>query len=144
MLIILGKYLFQHKNMSFQQHRKYFHWPGILFPKTKPISIGITYKRLNQTRFLEQIITEFKALGLNDEHYILEDCYINPLFEVKWLLTDQTKFCKFLKNFLWIKQNMLNFVWLMASSNWYASCPTRIASNNYTLINHILRNTLLL
>ena len=29
----------------------------LLFPKAKPISIGVIYKPPNQTRFLEQIIT---------------------------------------------------------------------------------------
>ena len=46
----------------------------LLFSKTKPITIGVIYKRPNQTRFLEQIITEFETLDLNDEHYVLEDC----------------------------------------------------------------------
>ena len=32
---------------------------GLLFPKTKPITVGVVYKPLNQTRSLEQIITEF-------------------------------------------------------------------------------------
>ena len=31
----------------------------LLFPKTKPITVGVIYKPGNQTRFLEQIITEF-------------------------------------------------------------------------------------
>ena len=34
---------------------------ALLFP-TKPIMIGIVYKPPNQTRFLEQIITEFETL----------------------------------------------------------------------------------
>ena len=43
-----------------------------LFPKTKPISEGIIYKLSSQTRFLEQMITEFEALELNNELCILE------------------------------------------------------------------------
>ena len=43
-----------------------------LFPKTKSISEGIIYKLSNQTRFLEQMITEFEALKLNNELCILE------------------------------------------------------------------------
>ena len=43
-----------------------------MFPKTKPISEGIIYKLSNQTRFLERMITEFEALELNNELYILE------------------------------------------------------------------------
>ena len=44
----------------------------LLFPKTKLITIDVTYKSPNQTRFLEQIITEFQTLDLNNEHYALE------------------------------------------------------------------------
>ena len=33
----------------------------LLFPKTKPISVGILYKPVSQTQFLEQIITEFES-----------------------------------------------------------------------------------
>ena len=33
----------------------------LLFPKTKPISVGIFYKPPSQTQFLEQIITEFES-----------------------------------------------------------------------------------
>ena len=40
----------------------------LLFPKTKPITVGVIYKPPDQTRFLEQIITEFETLDLNDEH----------------------------------------------------------------------------
>ena len=52
----------------------------ILFPKTKPISVGIIYKSPSQTQFLEQIITEFEALDLNNEIYILGDFNIKLLF----------------------------------------------------------------
>ena len=31
---------------------------NLLFPKTKPISVGIIYKPLSQTQFLKQMITE--------------------------------------------------------------------------------------
>ena len=39
----------------------------LLFPKTKPISVGIIYKPLSQSQFLQQIITEFEALDLDNE-----------------------------------------------------------------------------
>ena len=54
----------------------------LLFPKTKPTSVGIFYKPPSQTRFLEQIITEFESLELNNELYILGDFNINLLFTV--------------------------------------------------------------
>ena len=52
----------------------------LLFPKTKPISVGIIYKPPSQTQFLEQMITEFEALDLNNEIYVLGDFNINLLF----------------------------------------------------------------
>ena len=44
------------------------------------MSVGIFYKPPSQTRFLEQIITEFKSLELINELYILGDFNINLLF----------------------------------------------------------------
>ena len=36
----------------------------LLFPKTKPISVGIIYNPPSQSQFLEQMITESEALDL--------------------------------------------------------------------------------
>ena len=58
----------------------------LLFPKTKPISVGIIYKPPSHTQFLELMITEFEALELNSELYILN---INLLFKGK-CITDKT------------------------------------------------------
>ena len=44
----------------------------LLFPKTKPILVGIIYKPPSQTQFLEQVIKESEALNLNKEIYVLE------------------------------------------------------------------------
>ena len=57
-----------------------------MFPKTKPISIGIIYKKPNQTQFLEQMITKFEALDLNNEIYVLGDFNLNLLFKDKYVL----------------------------------------------------------
>ena len=46
---------------------------GLLFPKTKPISVDIFYKPPSQMRFLEQMVTEFESLELNNKLYILGD-----------------------------------------------------------------------
>ena len=59
---------------------------NLLFPKAKPISIGIIYKKPNQTQFLEQMITEFEALDLNNEIYVLGDFNLNLLFKDKYVL----------------------------------------------------------
>ena len=55
----------------------------LLFPKTKPISVGIIYKPPSQSQFLQQIITEFEALDLDNEIYVLGDFNINLLFRDK-------------------------------------------------------------
>ena len=57
----------------------------LLFPKTKPITVGVLYKPPDQTRFLEQIVTEFETLDLNDEHYVLGDFSMNLLFKGKYI-----------------------------------------------------------
>ena len=58
----------------------------ILFPKTNPISVGILYKPPSQTRFLEQMVTEFESLELNNELYILGDFNIDLLFKGNCIL----------------------------------------------------------
>ena len=69
----------------------------LLFPKTKPITIGVIYKPLNQTRFLEQIITEFETLDLNDEHYVLREFNINLLFKGKYTFDKPNEVRQFYK-----------------------------------------------
>ena len=55
----------------------------LLFPKTKPISVGIICMSLNQAQFLGQEIAEFQAL-LNDELSIFGHFNIILLFKDKW------------------------------------------------------------
>ena len=68
-----------------------------MFPKTKPITIGVIYKPLNQTKFLELIITEFETLDPNDEHYVLGDFNINLLFKAKYIFDKPNEFRPFYK-----------------------------------------------
>ena len=58
----------------------------LLFPKTEAISVSIFYKSPSQTRFLEQMLTEFASLELNNELYILGDFNINLPFEENCIL----------------------------------------------------------
>ena len=69
----------------------------LLFPKAKPITIGVIYKPLNQTRFLEQIITEFETLDLNNEHYVLREFNINLLFKGKYTFDKPNEVRQFYK-----------------------------------------------
>ena len=52
----------------------------LLFPKTKPISVGIIYKAPSQSQFLQQILTEFETLDLDNEIYVIGNFDINLLF----------------------------------------------------------------
>ena len=63
-----------------------------MFPETKPVTIGVMHKPPNQTRFLEQIITEVETLNLNDEHYVLGDFNINLLFKGKYIFNKPNEF----------------------------------------------------
>ena len=69
----------------------------LLSPKTKPITVGIIYKFPNQTRLLEQIITEFETLDLHNEQYVLEDFNINFLFKGKNIFDKPDRFWQFYK-----------------------------------------------
>ena len=73
----------------------------LLFPKTKPISVGIIYKPPSQSQFLQQMITEFEALDLDNEIYVLGDFNINLLFRDKYVLNKSNVIKKLDKNLLW-------------------------------------------
>ena len=67
----------------------------LLFPKSKRISISIIYKPPSQTRFLEQMITEFVGLELNGKLYIFGDFSINVMFKHKSIINKtQKNHCK--------------------------------------------------
>ena len=67
----------------------------LLFPITKPIYAGIIYKPLIQTRLLEQMITKFELLDLNNEISILRDFSINLLLRDKCMLNKPNETKKF-------------------------------------------------
>ena len=87
----------------------------LLFPKTKPLSVCIIYNPPSQTQFLEQMITEFEALNLNNKIYVLGDFYINLLFWDKYVLKKPNETKKIDKDlFLEIKryiQRILLSLW---------------------------------
>ena len=71
----------------------------LLFPKTKPISIDIFYKPPSQTRFLEQVITKFESLELNNELYIRGTFNINLLFKGNCILNKTHEIKNHFKDF---------------------------------------------
>ena len=112
----------------------------LLFPKTKPISVGIIYKPPSQSQFLQQIITEFEALDLDNEIYVLGDFNINLLFRDKYVLNKSNEIKKLDKNLLPEIKRYKEFCSMYGLSQ-LIDCPTRITSNTSTLIDHILTNT---
>ena len=60
---------------------------NILLPKSKPITIGIFYRALNQTNFMELIVKSCSLLNLKDnEIYLLGDFNINLLQNGNYIL----------------------------------------------------------
>ena len=58
------------------------------------------YKPLSQSQFLQQIITEFEAVDLDNETYDLGDFNINLLFRNKYVLNKSNEIKKLEKNLL--------------------------------------------
>ena len=87
------------------------------FLKTKPISVGIFYKPPSQMQFLEQTITEFESLELNNELYILWDFNINFLFKGNWILNKTHEIINHFKDFL-SEINKHNEFCYMILNNW--------------------------
>ena len=58
---------------------------NICFNRKNCLSDNI-YKPPSQTQFLQQIITEFETLDLDNEIYVLGDFNINLLFQDKYIL----------------------------------------------------------
>ena len=71
-----------------------------MFPKTKPISVGIIYKPPSQSQFLQQMITEFEALDLDNEIYVLGNFNINLPFRDKYVLNRSNEIKNHDKNLL--------------------------------------------
>ena len=101
-----------------------------MFPKTKPIPVGIIYKPPSQIQFLEQIIREFEALDFN----------INLLFQDKYVLDKPNETKKVDKDLLPEIKRYKEFCSMHGLSQ-LIDCPTRITSNTSTLIDHIATNT---
>ena len=111
----------------------------LLFPKTKPISVGILYKPPSQTRFLEQMVTEFESLELNNELYILGDFNIDLLFKGNCILNKTHKIKNHFKDFLSEIKKYNEFCSIYGFKQ-LINCPIRITCNISTLIDHILTN----
>ena len=112
----------------------------LLFPKTKPITVGVIYKPPNQTRFLEQIITEFETLDLHNEHHVLGDFNINLLFKGKYIFDKPDEFRQFYKE---LSPEIKKYTEFCSTYGFkqLIKGPTRTTRSTSTLIDHILTNT---
>ena len=86
------------------------------------------------------MITEFEALDLDNEIYVLGDFNINLLFRDKYVLNKSNEIKKLDKNLLPEIKRYKEFCSMYGLSQ-LIDCPTRITSNTSTLIDHILTNT---
>ena len=86
------------------------------------------------------MITEFEALDLDNEIYVLGDFNINLLLRDKCILNKSNEIKKLDKNLLPEIKRYKEFCSMHGLSQ-LIDCPTRITSNTSTLIGHILTNT---
>ena len=85
----------------------------ILVPKTKPLIVGIIYRPLNQSKFLEIINSNFVKLDADTkESYILGDLNINMYQNNKYIARDDNRFLQ--SSFLAILKIIINFAQCMA------------------------------
>ena len=99
-----------------------------MFPKTKPISVGIIYKPPSQGQFLQQMITEFEALDLDYEIYVLGDFNINLPFRDKYVLNRSNEIKNHHKNLLPEIKRYKELCSMYGLSQ-LIDCPARITSS---------------
>ena len=91
-------------------------------------------------RLLEQIITEFESLELNNELYILGDLNINLLFKGNCILNKTHEIKNYFKEFS-PEIKKYNEFCLIYSFKQLVNCPTGTTCNTSTLIDHIFTNS---
>ena len=97
------------------------------------------YKPPSQTQFLEQMVTEFESLELNNELYILADFNIDLLFKGNRILNRTHKIKNHFKDFSPEIKKYKEFCSIYGFKQ-LINCPTKTTFNTSTLIDHILTN----
>ena len=112
--------------------KQYLHYLQVLFT-------GYNCMPLSQTQFLEEIITAFEALELNDELYVPGDFNINSLLRSRCILNKTHKTETHCEDLL-PKTKKYNEFCLIYGFKQLINCPAKIIYNTSTLIDHILTN----
>ena len=108
----------------------------ILLPKTKPLIVGIIYRRPNQSNFLQIINANFHKLDIDTkESYIPGDFNINMYQDNKYIVRDDNMISsKFLSSDI---KNYHQFC-TMDGLKQLIKSTTRVTCSTSTLIDHIL------
>ena len=110
----------------------------ILFPKTKPFTVGIFYRPPDKSKFLENISDDFSKLHTeNNDIFVLGDININLFKNGKYMSgsykNDVTATCPLFNKY---QEFLSNF-----GLKQLITSPTRITCNTTSLIDHVLTNS---
>ena len=109
----------------------------LIFPNTKPITIGIFYRPPDQRNFIESISNEFTLLNFeSNEVYLLGDFNFNLYDNQKCIFKN---FARSTKSVDSETKNYIEFCLLFGLEQLILT-PTRITCNSSSLIDHILTN----
>ena len=100
----------------------------MLFPKTKPILVGILYRPPDQSKVLDKLSTAISRSNNFDkqEIYILDDLNINLINKQKHISNGIKRYKEFCS--LYGLEQLI-------------STPTRVTENSSSIHNHILTNS---
>ena len=110
----------------------------LIFPNTKPITVGIFYRPPDQRNFIESISQEFPSLNLeSNEVYLLGDFNYNLYQNEKHI------FKNFSKSTINVNAEIRNYIEFCSlfGLEQIIETPTRITCNSSSIIDHILTNS---
>ena len=109
----------------------------LLFPNTKPITVGIFYRPPDQRNFIESISHDLPSLKLeSNEVYILGDFNFNLYHNEKYIFKNFSNSTTSVNPEI---KNYIEFCSLFGLEQ-MVQTPTRITCNSSSLIDHILTN----
>ena len=113
----------------------------ILLPKSKPITLGVFYRPLNQGELMDLMVKKFSYLNLKDnEIYLLDDFNIYLFQSSNYILNGKRS-----TTFQGSVHTMINRYkefCQIHSLKQLITCPTHVTCSISTLIDHILTNSI--